>query len=63
MAEQRYYVVVQADGKERLVEAANPAQALRFAAKTLITNVSSASAREVAALMTAGVEIEQASAE
>lgn len=61
--EQRLYTILQSDGTRRLIEAANPAQAYRFAAKAWIAGVNAASARDVAELMRAGVKIEQANQE
>jgi hypothetical protein len=60
--ELRLYKLLQRDGKERLIEAANPAQVARHAASGIIASVAAASAREVADLLRAGVEIETAGA-
>ena len=55
MANERFYVVLQSDGSKRLVEAVNPAQAMRFAARKWIVSVARASARASAPARVTGL--------
>lgn len=57
-----YAVTSKTDGKARLVEATNPAQAMRHVAHDLF-DVSPANARTVANLMSQGVSLETGKAE
>ena len=56
MAESRIYVVT-SGGKDRLIEAANKAQALAYAAKTTFV-VKVAGQKDLIALVAAGVAVE-----
>lgn len=58
-AVQRIYEVVSKTGAKRLVQAANPAQALRHVAANEY-GVQAANALAVAKLMSSGVQLEQA---
>ena len=62
MTATRIYVVTEDGRQDRLVEAANSAQALRYAAGQRFT-AAVAGVRVVASLISAGVKIEQAGAE
>lgn len=57
-----YAVTSKIDGKARLVEAANPAQAMRHVAHDLF-EVAPANARTVATLMGQGITLETGKAE
>ena len=58
MTTQRIYIVTAKSGAKRLVQATNPAQALRHVASNEF-GVQAAKAVEVAQLMSAGVVLEQ----
>ena len=59
MSQTRLYIVTAAQAAPRLVEATNPATALRHVARSLYS-VAVASPKEVAALMAKGVTVETA---
>ena len=62
MPDPRFYVVEMKDNSRRLVDANNPAHAMRHIARSIVARCEPVKQRELAELIDKGVKIELASA-